>query len=121
MPTPGAEAQLGRILDLAQEFMPLFVGVESFLHKSNTVLDYVAMAYNPAVGMRRIDLDEEKGIETEYSLPPTAMKELVAASLAMDWVNNPVIYAEEFVEGDFDARIKRRRCKESDYLLPPES
>lgn len=121
MPTPAAESQLGRILDLAAEFMPLFVGYESFLSANNTLLDYAAMTYNPAIIMRRLDLADRKGVETEYSLTPDQLKQLVEVALQMEWVNNPQFYADEFTEGDWDARIKRRRCKESDYKLPPES
>ena len=120
MPTPSNESQLKRILDLAQEFFPLFVGYESFLNGDNVILDYVAMAYNPAIIMRRIDLDDRKGVETEYSLVPEQMRRLVDSAVAMEWVNNPVYYADEFTESDFDARIKRRRCKKSDYLTPPD-
>ena len=119
MPTMASEAQLGRILDLAAEFMPLYVGYESFLSTANTTLDYIAMAYNPAIIMRRLDLDDRKGVETEYSLTPALLRQLVEIAVGMEWVNNPVDYADGFTEGDFDARIKRLRCKESDYLLPP--
>ena len=120
MPTPSADAQLRRILDLADEFFPLYAGYESFLNGDNVILDYISMAYNPAIIMRRIDLDDRKGVETEYSLVPEQMRRLVESAVAMEWVNNPQYYADEFTESDFDARIKRRRCKESDYLLPPE-
>lgn len=117
MPTPAQDSQLGRILDLGQEFFPLYIGYESF--SVNQLLDYIAMAYRPKVIMRRIDLDDKKGVETEYSLTPSQFKALAEIANAMYLVNNPEFYHESFTESDFDARVKQMRCKETDYLLPP--
>ena len=119
MPTPSEDSQLGRILDLAQEFFPLYVGFESFVR--NQLLDYIAMAYRPHVIMRRLDLDDKKGVETEYSLTPSQFKELANVAVAVHLVNNPEVYHDGFTESDFDARIKQMRCKDTEYLLPPES
>jgi sialic acid synthase SpsE len=117
-PTPPGEMQLDRILDLGQEFFPLWVGLESFSH--DKYLDYVAMAFRPSVVMRRIDLADQKGIETAYSLSPQDFTVLTKMAAAMDVTNHPEFYAEEFVEGDFEARIENMRCEETDYTLPPE-
>jgi N,N'-diacetyllegionaminate synthase len=117
-PTPPGEMQLDRILDLGQEFYPMWVGLESFSH--DRYLDYVAMAFRPVVIMRRIDLADQKGIETSYSLSPHDFSILTKMAAAMDVVNKPEFYSEEFVEGDFEARIENMRCEETDYTLPPE-
>ena len=118
LPTPSEDSQLQRILDLGQEFFPLYVGFESFV--INQLLDYIAMAYRPAVIMRRLDLDDKKGVETEYSLTPSQFRAMADIASAMYQVNNPEFYHEALTESDFDARIKQMRCKETDYLLPPE-
>ena len=78
------------------------------------------MAYRPAAIMRRIDLDDKKGVETEYSLTPDKFRAMADIASAMHLVNNPEFYHEEFTESDFDARIKQMRCAETNYLLPPE-
>jgi sialic acid synthase SpsE len=119
MPTPAQDTQLQRILDLGSEFFPLYIGYESF--SANQLLDFIAMAYRPAVIMRRIDLDDRKGVETEYSLTPAQFNELAKVANAMQLVNNPVYYHESFTESDFDARIKQMRCAETEYLLPPDN
>lgn len=118
-PTPAKEAQLNRIIELQAEFYPVYVGLESFFH--DRLLDFVSMTYRPAVIMRRLDLDDKKGTETNYSLSPSELRTLVNMASSMDAVNNPEFYAEEFVEGDWDARINYLRCAESGYTLPPES
>jgi sialic acid synthase SpsE len=121
MPTPPSEAQFGRMLDIGSEFFPLRYGFESFFdYRGGKILDYMAMAFNPAVVMRRIDLADRKGLETAYSLNPAEMTELVDVAQSMVAVNNPLFYHEGFVEGDFDARIQHMRCPEGDYLLPSE-
>ena len=79
------------------------------------------MAYRPAVIMRRIDLADTKGVETEYSLSPVQFRELAEIAGAMQLISNPEYYSETFTESDFDARLKQMRCKETNYLLPPES
>ena len=117
MPTPAKDTQIQRILDLGGEFFPLYIGYESF--SVNPLLDYIAMAYRPAVIMRRIDLDDKKGVETEYSVTPGQFLELAKVANAMLLVNNPEYYHESFTESDFDARVKQMRCKETEYLLPP--
>ncbi len=117
LPTIREDAELRRILDLAQEFFPLYVGFESFL--SEQLLDFVSMAFNPAVIMRRLDLEDRKGVETEYSLTPTQMKNLVAIVDAMELVNNPVLDQNGFTQTAFDARQSQLRCEKSDFLLPP--
>jgi sialic acid synthase SpsE len=119
LPTPAHEVQLRRVLDLATEFFPLYVGVESFFH--DRLFDFVSMAYDPAVFMRRIDLDDGEGIESLYSLSPEQFGHLVRIGQLMDKVNNPEFYDKEFVEGDFEARINKYRCAETNYTLPPES
>lgn len=117
LPTPLKDINLGRILDLAGVFFPLYVGFESFAREP--IIDYISMALRPIAIMRRIDLADKAGIETEYSLSPTRLRELVSVAAAMDEINHPVEYANGFTESDYDARQKQRRCAESDYLLPP--
>ena len=121
MPTPPGEAQFGRMLDLGTEFFPLPYGFESFFdNHSGKILDYMAMAFNPEVVMRRLDLADRKGLETAYSLDPGEMRQLVDVARSMERVNHPDYYHEGFVEGDFDARAQQLRCEKSEYLLPPE-
>lgn len=121
MPTPPSEAQFGRMLDMGSEFFPLPYGFESFFdHGSGKILDYMAMAFNPEVIMRRFDLTDRKGLETAYSLDPSEMKLLVEVARSMVSVNNPQFYHDGFVEGDFDARAQQLRCEKDDYLLPSE-
>jgi len=120
-PTPPGEAQFGRMLDLGSEFFPLPYGFESFFdNRSGKILDYMAMAFNPDVVMRRLDLADRKGLETAYSLDPGEMKQLVDVARSMAIVNHPQYYHEGLVEGDFDARGQQLRCEKSEYLLPPE-
>ncbi|MHA2404192.1 MAG: N-acetylneuraminate synthase family protein, partial [Candidatus Kariarchaeaceae archaeon] len=117
MPTKMEDANLKRILELATEFYPLYVGFESFL--SYQILDYVAMAFNPSIIMRRLDLDDRQGVEAEYSLVPKQMRELVKMADAMGNINNPQFDQNGFTRTDFTARQKFWRCKESEYLIPP--
>ena len=118
LPTSREDAELRRILDLAQEFFPLYVGFESFL--SDQLLDYVSMAFSPAIIMRRFDLEDCKGVEVEYSLTPSQMRSLVAIAEAMNLVNDPVLDQNGFTRTAFDARQSQLRCEKSDFLLPPE-
>ena len=118
LPTPAKEAQLTRILDLQQEFFPVYVGLESFLN--DRLLDFVSMAFRPEIIMRRIDLADKQGIETGYSLQPQELSTLVHIAEAMDEVNEPDFFYEEFVEGDWEARMNKMRCEETGYMLPPE-
>ena len=117
LPTAMEDADLKRILELATEFYPLYSGFESFL--SYQILDYVAMAFNPVVVMRRLDLEDRGGVESEYSLAPDQMRELIKMATAMNAINNPEFDQNGFTRTDFSARQKLWRCKESDYLLPP--
>lgn len=119
LPTPANEAQLMRILDLQQEFFPLYVGVESFF--ADRLLDFVAMAFRPAVFMRRLDLVDGLGIDNPFSVSPSELKTVVNIASAMQSVNNPVFYEDGFVEGDYNARSNRMRCQSTDYTLPPEN
>ncbi len=117
LPTPMQDARIRAILDLAQEFFPLYVGFESFL--SVNFLDYVAMAYNPIVIMRRIDLDDKKGVETDYSLSPESITSLVSIANAMEEVLHPDVDHNGFTRTDFSARQKTLRCKDSEWVIPP--
>lgn len=117
-PTPDKEAQLTRILDLQSEFFPMNVGLESFFR--HRLLDFVSMTFRPTVIMRRLDLGDHRGTEASYSITPDELNTLVDLGHAMDIVNNPEIYAEEFVEGDWEARVNEVRCESVDYTLPPE-
>ncbi len=117
MPTKMEDANLRRILELATEFYPLYVGFESFL--SYQILDYVSMAFNPSIIMRRLDLDDRQGMETSYSLTYKQMRELVKMADAMEYINNPQFDQDGFTRTDFDERQRSWRCKDSEYLLPP--
>lgn len=118
MPTPAKEAQLMRILDLQTEFFPLYVGLESFYY--DRLLDFVAMAFKPAVIMRVLDLNDQEGVSTPYSIYPSELETLSGIAKSMVSVSNPVYYAESFTEGDWEARVNKWRCQSADYTLPPE-
>lgn len=117
LPTDMYDANFRRVINLMQEFFPLYVGIESFLAVS--FLDYVALGYNPIVIMRRIDLADKKGVETEYSLTPEQMKSLVSMASAMEKMINSDVNEDGLTKTEFEARDKMLRCKNSDWLIPP--
>ena len=118
LPTPSADAQLRRILDLGTEFYPLYVGLESTF--SEPALDFIAMAFNPEVIMRRLDLGDDAGLETDYSLSPSQMATLVLNSRALGMAMHPIVNDEGFTRSDWSSRLNHMRCAEGDYLLPPK-
>jgi sialic acid synthase SpsE len=121
MPTPLHEVQLRVILDLIEEFYPVEVGYEPFTHHESHFLDYIAMAYYPSVVMRRFDLEDRQGLETEYSLDPHQLKALVLTAEGLESIRDSELYEDtEFVKGDWHARRKQLRCANSDYLIPSE-
>lgn len=118
LPTRPKDALLSRILDLGEEFFPMYVGLESFY--SETILDIISMTYRPVSIMRRYDLDDGKGIEASYSLKPDEFSNLARIASVMKLVNDPEFYIDAFTEADFEMRVSMMRCEHSDFLLPPD-
>jgi len=118
LPTRPQDALLSKILDLGQEFFPLYVGLESFY--SETILDIISMTYRPVVIMRRYDLDDGRGIESHYSIKPDQLSNLARVASVMEIVNHPTYFVDNLTETDFEARTNMMRCEHSNYLLPPE-
>lgn len=118
-PTKIDDANLRRMMVLGEEFFPTFIGLDSF--HSDILLDYMAMAYGPAVVVRRLDLEDKKGEEAAYSITPSQLTSLVKmASLAPMIVSPQFVRADGFTEVEWEFRSRMLRCKESDFLLPPK-
>lgn len=113
------DANLRNMMVLGETFFPTFVGIESY--HSEQLLDYMAMAYGPAVIVRKLDLDDKKGQEAAYSITPQQLTNLCKmAALAPMIISPSFVRADGFTETDWDFRQRLLRCPQNGYLLPPE-
>lgn len=119
LPTSARDSQIFRILDLIEEFTPLFVGYESFTSTEGSFMDILALTFMPDILMRRFDLEDALGVETEYSLSPSMLAELRWIIDEMQNIRSPELYGNSgLTQSDYHAREKTHRCEKGDYLVP---
>jgi len=74
-PAPTKELNLGRLIDLAAEFMPLETGFSS--HSLNVPVTASVVAYGASYIEVHYDLDDSRGVESAHSYSPDMLQQLV--------------------------------------------
>lgn len=108
-PTSAENAELRRILDLATEFYPLYVGYSC--HVADPIIAAASVMYQGKVIEVHFDLDDRKGNETVHSLTPAKFAEMVRYG---DMLQKAV----EGTPNDFDVKFARKNYRRdpSDWL-----
>jgi sialic acid synthase SpsE len=120
LPTKPQWAKLNTILDLAgYGFKRNIVeyGLDSTY--STVILDVVAMGYKIDYLMRKLDLDDGKGVESGWSIKPKELRMLSEARASISSATNPVYAFEDLLLTESDIASRDRLFPDpDDFLLP---
>ena len=117
MPTPPKDANLPGILSLAAHFWKMEImkyGLDSTYISIG--LDTVAMGYRLDVLMRTLDLEDGEGVESNWSITPTALASLVELDQIVSLATSPTYKFGNLTQAAIVARDKLLRG--TDALLP---
>jgi sialic acid synthase SpsE len=117
-PTPINEVQLSSFLDMMEKYVQEeyeYLGIESTTELKE--LDFIMLGYMPDVLVRKIDLEDGRGIESQWSVHADHIKTLVAMAAVVKLAMHADHEFENLSKADIESRNRLLRDPD-DFLLP---